>query len=393
MVLAPDPTEIFRLPMKDLRIAFLLDNGPSNWRTQEDFHFRLCCALIARGACPVLVYSGKLSDDVLAGMRASGAEVITEARLQGMRRYYRILASTFKRFNTNLVHVRWFVYYSIVPWLVRSQSVRRVVYTEANSWLPSKRGRWSWKRQLNQARTKVACRPISRFIAVSQFIRDGLIRSGVNASRIRVVYNGIDVGRFFPDPEVRSAWCRNHAVGANEVVVSAVNRLHAYKDVKTIVHAFGEVVKRGVPARLFVAGTGPLEPDLMALSRQLGLADRIHWLGHLENPLPLFQASDIFTLASVGEACANVLAEAMACGVPCVGSRCGGIGEVVEEGRTGLLATPEDPRSFADAYERLARDGSLRQTMGREGVDRARRLFSVDRAVEETLAVYEELLG
>ena len=379
--------------MKSLRIAFLLDNGPSNWRTQEDFHFRLCRDLVTRGASPVLVYSGKLSEDVLAGMRASGAEVITEARLQGMRRYYRILASTFKRFDTNLVHVRWFVYYSIVPWLVRSQSVRRVVYTEANSWLPSERRRWSWKTQLNRVRTKVACRPITRFVAVSQFIRDGLIRSGVNANRIRVVYNGVDVGRFLPDPGVRIAWRRDYGVGADEVVISAVNRLHPYKDVKTIVDAFGDLVSRGVPARLFVAGTGPLEPNLKALSRRLGLTDRIHWLGHLENPLPLFQGSDIFTLASLGEACACALAEAMACGIPSVGSRCGGNGEVVEEGRTGLLATPQDPGSFADAYERLARDGSLRQTMGREGVDRARRLFSVDRAVEETLAVYEELLG
>ena len=379
--------------MKDLRIAFLLDNGPSNWRGQEDFHFRLCRALVARGACPVLVYSGRISEDVLSRMRASGAEVITEARLQGMRRYYRVLASTFKRFNTNLVHVRYFVYYSIVPWLVRSQSVRRIVYTEANSWLPSKRGRWSWKRQLNWARTKVACRPITRFIAISDFIRDGLIRSGVNAGRISVVYNGVDGDRFLADPLARIAWRRNHGVGANDVIISTACRLVPFKNVKTIVQAFGELVKRGVPARLFVAGTGPLESDLKALTRELGLADRIHWLGHLENPLPLFQGSDIFTLASVGEAFGFVLAEAMACGIPSVGSRCGGIGEVVEEGRTGLLATPEDPRSFADAYERLARDSSLRQAMGEEGVDRARRLFSVDRAVEETLAVYEELLG
>lgn len=379
--------------MKDLRIAFLLDGGPQNWRAQEDFHFRLCHALLARGASPVLVYSGKLSEAVLAGMRASGAEVITKARLQGMRRYYGILASTFKRFNTNLVHVRYFVCHSIVHWLVRSQSVRRVVYTEANGWLPSNRGRWSWKRQLTRARTKAACRPITRFIAISQFIRDRLMLYGLNADRISVVYNGVDVDRFVPDPEVRSAWHRNHGVGANEVVISTVGRLDPIKDVKTIVHAFGELVQRGVPARLFVAGAGPLEPDLKALSGRLGLADRTHWLGHLENPLPLFQASDIFTLASLGEAFGFVLAEAMACGVPCVGSCCGGIGEVVEEGRTGLLATPEDAGSFADAYERLARDSNLRRTMGREGVDRARRLFSVDRAVEETLAVYEELLG
>ncbi len=378
--------------MKNLRIAFLLDSGPRNWTSQRDFHFRLCRALVARGACPVLVYSGKMAEDVLSRMRDSGAEVITEARLQGMRRYYRILASTFKKSNTNLVHVRWFEYSGIVPWLVRSQSVRSIVYTEANGGLPTERSRWSWKRQLTRVRTKVACRPISRFTAISQFNRARLIAYGVNPDRIAVVYNGVDVDHFAPDPEARVAWRRNHGVGANEVVISNVNRLDRIKDVKTIVHAFGELLKRGVSARLFVAGAGPLEQDLKALSRRLGLTDRIHWLGHLENPLPLFQGSDIFTLASLGEAFGCVLAEAMACSVPCVGSRCGGISEIIEEGRTGQLVTPQDPRSFADAYERLARDSSLRQTMGEESMDRARRLFSVDRAVENTLAVYEELL-
>ena len=104
--------------MRNLRISFLLDNGPSNWRTQEEFHFRLCRALVARVASPVLVYSGKMSEEVLSRMRDSGAEVITEATLQGTRRYYRSLALTFKRFDTNLVHIRWFMHHSIVPWLV-----------------------------------------------------------------------------------------------------------------------------------------------------------------------------------------------------------------------------------------------------------------------------------
>ena len=144
---------------------------------------------------------------------------------------------------------------------------------------------------------------------------------------------GVDVDRFVSDAEGRIAWRRDHGIGANEVVISNVNRLDPIKDVKTVVSAFGELVQRGVPARLFVAGAGPLEPDLKALSRQLGLTERTHWLGHLENPLSLFQGSDIFTLASVGEACSCVLAEAMACGIPSVGSRCGANGEVVERKR------------------------------------------------------------
>lgn len=380
------------LPVKHLRIAFLLDNGPSNWRGQEEFHFRLCRALAERGATPVVIYSGTVSEQVLARMRTSGAEVIAGAGHYGIGHYRQILALTFKRFSTNLVHLRYFVYYSIIPWLVRCQSVRRIVYTEANGGLAKQRSRWSWRQQLLRARTRLACWPLSRFVAVSNFIRDRAVSSGVQPGKIRVVHNGVDIRRFTPDAHVRSSWRKEHGIDDDEVVITNVNRLDPIKDVGTIIRAFAELTIRGVPARLFIAGAGSMETDLKALGTRLGVLERIHWLGHLPDPLPLYQGSDIFTLSSLGEAFGFVLAEAMACGVPCVASQCGGIGEVVAHDVTGLLIPPQDPQSFADAYERLARDAVLRATMGYESVDRVRRLFNVDKAVEDTLAVYRELL-
>jgi glycosyltransferase involved in cell wall biosynthesis len=104
--------------------------------------------------------------------------------------------------------------------------------------------------------------------------------------------------------------------------------------------------------------------DLKRLGEQLGVADRICWLGNVAEPKALLQASDIFLLASVGEAFGLVLAEAMACGVPIVGSRSGSLTEVVEEERTGLLAPPHDAAGFADSIEHLAQDRRLRQEMG-----------------------------
>jgi glycosyltransferase involved in cell wall biosynthesis len=109
--------------------------------------------------------------------------------------------------------------------------------------------------------------------------------------------------------------------------------------------------------------------------------------------LPLLQASDIFVLASVGEAFGLVLAEAMACGVPVVGSRSGAIGELVEDGRTGLLATPLDAGSFAAAIERLIADPARRRAMGLAGLERVRRRFTVEREVQETMRIYEDLWG
>jgi glycosyltransferase involved in cell wall biosynthesis len=114
----------------------------------------------------------------------------------------------------------------------------------------------------------------------------------------------------------------------------------------------------------------------------------VHWLGNVADPKALLQASDIFVLASVGEAFGLVLAEAMACGVPVVGSRSGSIMEVVEDGRTGILATPLDAVAFAEAIERLSRDVPLRTEMAARAVTRARTHFNVEMVVEKTIDIY-----
>jgi len=380
------------MDLKGLRIAFLLDNGPGNWRSQEDFHFRLCRELVAHGALPVLVYSGKVAGAVLARMLTSGAEVVTEARLHGLAHYYRELFSIVRRFNVHVVHVRYFVCHSSIHWLARALPVRTILYTEANGWMPAPRSHTDIRRVLSRMRMRLACWPVTRFIAISQFIKNRLVLYGVHPSRISVVYNGVNLSRFAPDTNAGVAWRARYGLAPDELVISTVSRLDPVKDVETLVRAFALLVKRGLSARLFVAGTGELEADLKALSHALGVAERVRWLGHVDNPIPMLQGSDVFCLSSLGEAFGFALAEAMACELPCVGTRAGGISEVVEDGVTGLLAAPMDPSSFADALEVLARDHMLRREMGNAGADRVHRLFTLDHAVERTLSVYEELL-
>jgi glycosyltransferase involved in cell wall biosynthesis len=105
------------------------------------------------------------------------------------------------------------------------------------------------------------------------------------------------------------------------------------------------------------------------------------------------QASDVFLLASVAEAGGFVLSEAMGCGVPIVGSRSGVIGECVDEGRTGLLATPRDAGSFADAIEKLAADEALRGVMRANSRNRMLQRFTTDINVQSTLSIYASVLA
>jgi len=131
--------------------------------------------------------------------------------------------------------------------------------------------------------------------------------------------------------------------------------------------------------------------DLKALSNKLNVSDRIEWLGFCTDPRSLLQASDVFLLASVAEAGGFVLSEAMGCGTPIIGSRSGVISECVVEGKTGLLATPKNAASFADAIERFARDESLRKTMRVNSRERMLSGFTTDINVDNTMRIYASL--
>ncbi len=249
----------------------------------------------------------------------------------------------------------------------------------------------SWKKLLLRLRTKLTTSPMTRVIAISEFVKAQLLKGGLSEDKIVVRYLGVDTDRFTPNRAARAQWAEDFKVSDNELILSTVSYLRPFKNPHILVETCSELAKRKIAARLFVAGDGDLLPGLQALSEQLGVSDRIHWLGNVPDPKSLLQASDVFVLASVGEAFGLVLAEAMACGTPVVGSRHGSLLEVVSEGETGLLATPLDAKAFADAIETLARDANRRKQMSQQAIDRVRTRFTVGKAVEETLAIYESL--
>jgi glycosyltransferase involved in cell wall biosynthesis len=177
------------------------------------------------------------------------------------------------------------------------------------------------------------------------------------------------------------------------MILSTVSVLRPIKNPQIILQACALLATRQVPFRLLVAGDGVMLDELRKLAVELGIAERTHWLGYCDDPAPLLQASDIFVLATKCEAFGLVTAEAMACGVPVVGSRSGGTQEIVEDGVSGLLATPLEPVSFADAIEKIARDYPLRRAMSIRGLARVREEFNVERDADETLKIYQAVVG
>src|SRR5262249_1275120 len=130
------------------------------------------------------------------------------------------------------------------------------------------------------------------------------------------------------------------------------------------------------------------------MTEELGIQGNVCWLGHREELQHVFPGVDVFLHTAKGEAFGNVLAEAMACGIPVVATRSGAAAEVIAQGPTGLLVDPGigEAERAADAIQSLWENPERRAAMGQAGVRRAAR-FTVEACVENTLAVYSEVTG
>ena len=383
-----EPTARSLGPERVTGVAILLDSAPRTWTSMEEINLRLTRSLTRKGLPVVLVYAAALPGDLDRRMREGGAGIEVAPYNRNPYTFYRNLGRIFKKYSVSMTHVCFFDYFSLVPWITRLQGLRSIVYEELNSGMLNAK---SWKKRLLQLRTHVMTLPMTRVIAVSDFVRRDLIERGISAERIVVRHLGADENRFRPDPGARERWAAQFGVQPGEIIMSTVTLLRPFKSPETLIEACAILSQRGVSYRLFVAGDGAMLGELKRLSERLGTASRIHWLGFCRDPSGLMQASDVFLLASVGEAGGFVLSEAMGCGVPIVGSRSGVIGECVEDGRTGLLATPRDAVSFADAIETIARDEALRRVMRTNSRARMLEMFTVDINVQRTLGIYESL--
>ena len=369
-------------------VAILLDSAPRTWTSMEEINRRICRRLTSLGIPVVLVYAATLPPEIEQRMRDAGAQIEVVPYGKDRYRFYKELGRIIKQYSISMAHVCFFDYFSFIPWIARVSGLRSVVYEELNSGMMTAT---SWKRKLLQLRTLLMSWPMSRVIAVSNFVKQDLVKRGIAAKRIDVRYLAADEERFKPDPTARDEWASKYSIAPDELMMSSVTLLRPFKSPETLVEASALLKQRGVKARLFMAGDGSMLNDLKALSDKLNASDRVHWLGFWKDPVNLMQASDAFLLASVGEAGGFVLSEAMGCGTPIIGSRSGVISECVDEGKTGLLATPKDAVSFADAIEKLARDEPLRKAMRVNSRERMLAKFTTDINVENTIRIYASL--
>jgi glycosyltransferase involved in cell wall biosynthesis len=216
----------------------------------------------------------------------------------------------------------------------------------------------------------LALRAFDAVVAVSREVERELVRGGVSARRVVTVVNGLR----YPAPASRAAGRERLPRPARDALaVGFVGRLSPQKGLDVLVEA-----ARRAPAALHwvLAGDGPLREGLEAAARAPALAGRLHLLGRREDVPLLLAGLDVFALPSAREGTPLALLEAMAAGVAPVASAVGGVREVVDHGRTGLLVPPGDPAALAAAVARLAGDAGLRRAMGEAAAREVRARFT-----------------
>ncbi|MBI5015082.1 MAG: glycosyltransferase family 4 protein [Deltaproteobacteria bacterium] len=261
----------------------------------------------------------------------------------------------------------------------RFAGMRRVLATRRVDFVPRDRLVNRWKYGSG----------ISRFVAISAAIRDILVRFGVPAERIRLVPSGVD---FTPPPEGGGAAVRRElSVAPGQPLVGTIGALVDHKGQRYLVEAAALVLRERPEARFAIVGEGELRADLEARAEVLGLGDRLLFTGFRRDVPAVLDALDLFVLPSHLEGLGTIVLDALAAGKPVVGTRAGGIPEMIEDGRHGLLVPPRDPPALAAAVLRLLGDPELGRRLAAEGRTRALGSFSADAMVEGNLAVYREL--
>ena len=343
----------------------------------------LASALLSRGHEPIVVTSG--SGAYTEGLRAAGVQTIVldslSAPINPLRdlRALQEIRALLKKLQPDLVST-----HSSKAGILGRVAARTlgipVIFT-AHGWAFTP-GVPSREAAIYTCIERLAAPLASKIITVSEFDRQLALARGVASSpAVVTIHNGM------PDvaSELRADPSRSPAR------LAMVARFEPQKDHATLFHALAGLVNE--PWQLDLIGDGALLPEAKELSRRLGLADRIQFLGQRMDVDELLAKAQVALLITNWEGFPRSILEAMRAGLPVVASAVGGIAESVRDSETGFTVPRGDVQALGARLKQLLADPALRTRLGRTGRQRYEQQFRLSHTVERTLAVYDEIVA
>ena len=270
-----------------------------------------------------------------------------------------------------------------VPLIVHTEHINNIRKAGAG-YLRRQRMSWLWW---------WAARQVRRFFCVSEDIAAEMAsRRIVPKHKLAVVLNGINTEPF-RQPVDRDALRRSLGIPGDAPVIGTVGRLNEVKRQDLLLRGFTKVKARYPEARLLLVGDGPMRGELQALADQLGVADAVHFAGYQAHPERCLGAMDVFALTSRLEGLPLAILEAWAAGLPVVASAVGGVPDLVEHGRNGLLFPSGDEATLVDSLTRMLGDRGEARTLGDAGRTEVFDRYDLRRMASDYDRHYRELLA
>jgi glycosyltransferase involved in cell wall biosynthesis len=265
--------------------------------------------------------------------------------------------------------------------------------------IASIRDRGAYLTPRQQRVQRYVCRLADCVLVNADSVKDWLVEDGYDAAKITVIKNGIDLSGFNDHLRRNGERTDNGlraelGLPAGVPLIAVSGRVNPSKGLEHFLHAAASVHATYGHARFLVVGPAPdavyLE-RLHEMTRQLGIADRVIFMGHRSDLPRILGDVTVAVLASLNEAMPNAVLEAMAAGLPVVATRVGGVPEAIEDGVTGLLVPPADAPALASAIRRLLAAPEHAIRIGQAAAHSVRACFSMERMVQATQDLYREL--
>ena len=236
-----------------------------------------------------------------------------------------------------------------------------------------------------------------KLVAVSEATKKSLVEQGIPSERVEVVLNGISSSEIKCRYE-RDEMFKKLGLPQDSHLVGVVGRLCPVKGQEEFIRAMAEVCRvipnvTGIMIGKDAEFGGAYEAKLKSIAKTSGLNGRVIFSGYQPDPFSFINAMDFLVLPSKAEGLPLVVLEAMRLKKAVVATKVGGVSEVVEDGKTGILVSPNDSRSLTQAMLKLLKDRSLTQKMGEAGFEQVRKRFSETRMCDRVLELYDELMA
>jgi len=241
--------------------------------------------------------------------------------------------------------------------------------------------------------TRLTLKFVDVHVVVSRSMIKDAIEAGSDLSKLRIIYNGIDVMKALSP--MKTNILDQYKIHEDDFIILYLGRLHPKKRPEDVVKAFAIVAQRISNAKLVIAGKGIEEKKLKKLAAELNLEDKVIFTGFVsdDEKWDLLKRCDIFVLPSIIEGHPITLIEAMACGKPVIATNVGPFPEIIKDGETGILVPACSPGHLADAIINLAQDNERRIKMEERAREDVKNRFDINKTVGYYLKIYEDVIG